>query len=429
LTQGRIKAGLLFCALAALLIAPASAGAVNPVSFSQVGNLTTPREYPGAARLPDGRILVVGGYDDGDSLNTAEIFDPKTNAFSPLGATMGEVRYAPAVAALRDGRVLVAGGWDNNTGDLASAEVFNPSTGSFSPVGSMAIPREEAGAALLPDGRVLVVGGYDDGDTLNSTEIFDPNTNAFSPGPTLPHPTYGPAAAVISGGQILIAGGYDNDTGDYLSSAFVFSPSGNAFSPVGSLPGPTWAGAAASLPQGRALVAGGQDDFSPALTRAVIFDPATNGFSSTGIGNLIQARDSAAAATLADGRVLVAGGDGETGAELNTAEVLSVPSNAFTAKLKGRKVKFAVTNEGVAQVTDVKTQVVTTAAKKKKKKLKLVKTTSKHGGPGKIVVKIKLTKKGAAKLAQKGKLRVRVVYTPDQGLSATKKLKLRAGKK
>jgi len=41
------------------------------------------------------------------------------------------------------------------------------------------------------------------------------------------------------------------------------------------------------------------------------------------------------------------------------------------------------------------------------------------------VVKVKLTKQGAAKLAQKGKLTIRVVYTPDQGLAATKKLKLR----
>jgi len=109
-----------------------------------------------------------------------------------------------------------------------------------------------------------------------------------------------------------------------------------------------------------------------------------------------------------------------------TAEILSVPSNSFTSKLKGRKVKFSVTTEGVAEVTDVSTKVATTA--KKKKKPKLVKTTSAHGGPGTITVKIKLSKQGSAKLREKGKLQVRVVYTADQGLSATKKLKLRAGK-
>jgi hypothetical protein len=387
--------------------------------------MTAQREYPGAARLPDGRILVVGGYD-GDYLNSAEVFDPTTNSFSPLGATLSDTRYAPVAASLPDGRVLVAGGYDDDTAaDVASAEVFNPSTGTFSPVGSMTRPREEAGAAPLADGRILVAGGYDDGTTLDSTEIFDPNTNTFSPGPPLPYITYGPAAAAISGGRILVAGGYD---GVYLSSASVFSPSSNTFGPVGSLPTPTWGAAGASLPQGRALVAGGYDgDLGNSIARALIFDPATNAFSSDGIGNLIQARDSAAAAELANGRVLVVGGEDDTGEELTTAEVLSVPSNAFKAKLKGRRVAFTVTNEGVAQVTDVSTKLATTA-KKKKKKPKLVKTKTRHGGPGKIVVKVKLTKLGAARLAQKGKIRIRIAYTPDQGLAATRKLKLRAGK-
>ena len=420
-------------AVAALLAAPAAASALNPVTFSQVGNLTTPREYPGAARLPDGRVLVVGGYDSNQVgvaryLSSAEIFDPKTNGFTALGVSSSSRRYAPAMATLPDGRVLIAGGYDG-TDDITSAEVYNPSSGTFSSVGSLGTSREEAAAALLPDGRVLVMGGYSDAattHTLNTTEIFDPTTNSFSPGPMLPYATYGPAAATISGGRTLIAGGYYDPTSTYLAQAFVFTPSGSNFTQVGSLPHPNWSLAGASLPQGRALVAGGyDDDVGDETAAALIFDPTTNAFSSAGISPLIHKREEAAAAELNDGRVLVAAGwaDGDS---LKTAEVLSVPSNSFTAKLKGRKVKFSVTTEGVAQVTDVSTQVATTA--KKKKKPKLVKTTSAHGGPGTITVKIKLSKQGSAKLREKGKLKVRVVYTPDQGLSATKKLKLRAGK-
>jgi len=161
---------------------------------------------------------------------------------------------------------------------------------------------------------------------------------------------------------------------------------------------PVWA-AAASLPGGRALIAGGSDDFNNSLDTVEIFDPTTNSFSSAGIGKLGVARRETAGAELADGRVLVVGGT-NTG-DLDSAEVLSVPSNAFKAKLKGRKVTFNVSNEGTGEATDTSTKLATTA-KKKKKKPKLVKTTTKHGGPGKIVVKVKLTKQGAAKLAQKG---------------------------
>jgi Galactose oxidase, central domain/Kelch motif len=413
------------CALAAaVLILPASAMAINPVSFSEVGHLTTPRDYPGAALLPDGRVLVAGGWDRTDYVKTAEVFDPKTNSFSPLAATMNSIRYAPATADLPDGRVLFAGGNDGSD-DLATAEVFNPNAGTFSPVGSLSRPRQGATAASLPDGRVLVAGGYDHGTYLDSSDIFDPKTNTFSPGPNLPGgATYGAAAAAISGGQILVAGGYRNPGGVYLDTAALFN--GSAFTATTSLPTHTYGAAGASLPQGRALLAGGYDDniVDGYLTRSLIFDPNSSTFSSAGIGNLNHRREEAAAVELEDGRVLVAGGyDSDA---LDTAEVLSVPSNSFTSKLKGRKVKFSVTNEGVAQVSDTSVKVATTA--KKKKKPKLVKTTSKHGGPGTIVVKIKLTKQGSAKLRQKGKLSVRVAYTPDQGLAATRKLKLRAGK-
>ena len=424
---GRFRGLLPLIVLAALLCVPATASAVNPVSFSQVGSLTTQREAPGAALLPDGRVLVVAGFDDSPAptyLKTAEIFDPKSNSFSPIGATIPTGVYWPQVASLPDGRVLVAGGYDGSN-DIATAEVFNPSAGTFSPVGSLLTARDSAATAQLPDGRVLIAGGFSttSGDeVLSSSEIFNPQTNTFSPGPALPEAKYGAPGVVISNGRILIPGGYSND---YLSSVFVFDPASNAFSGVGPLPYPTYAPAGASLPQGRALVAGGANEASGSrdeLSTATIFDSATNSFSQ--IGGLVHKREEAAAVELTDGRALVAGGFADDHA-LDTAEVLSVPSNSFKAKPKGRKVVFSVTNEGVAQTTDVSTKVATTA---KKKKPKLVKTTSKHGGPGKIKVKVKLTKRGSAQLAAKGKLKVRVVYTPDQGISATKKLKLRSGK-
>lgn len=412
---------------AAILVAPTAASALNPVTFSPVGNMTTKRDAPGAAPLPDGRILIAGGYDGTNSLNSAEIFNPSTNTFSASGVgTMNSIRYGPAVAALPDGRVLVAGGY-NNTTDVTSAEVFNPSTGTFSPVGSMATRRELAAAAPLPDGRILVAGGVNSSANLSSTEIFDPNTNTFSAGPPLPAAAFGLGGAVVSGGRVLVAGGYDNSgPGIYFSSANVFNPPSATFSSVGSLSIFRYAPAAASLPGGRALIAGGYDS-NNYVTSAEIFDPTTNSFSSAGVGSLAGKREEAAGAALPDGRALVAGG--YDGSALQSAEVLSVPSNAFTAKVKGRKVIFTVTNEGTGSVSDVSSKAASSAKKKKKKKKpKLVKTTSVHGGPGTIVVKVKLTKSGSALLAQKGKLKVRVSYTPDGGLAATKKLKLRTGK-
>ena len=198
-----------------------------------------------------------------------------------------------------------------------------------------------------------------------------------------------------------------------------------SFSSTGSLAVPREYPGAATLPDGRVMVAGGHDGTKD-LASAEIFDAAKNSISSAGIGSLGLAREEAVAAPLADGRVLVAGGYNGTQPvkQLKSAEILSVPSNSFKAKLNGMRVTFKVTDQGIASVTDTSTKVATTA-KKGKKKPKLVKTTKKHGGPGKITVLVKLTALGNARLRQKGKLRIKVVYTPDGGVAATKKLTLR----
>jgi Ca2+-binding RTX toxin-like protein len=161
--------------------------------------------------------------------------------------------------------VLVAGGCCDSSPHpyRSSAEIFDPTTNTFSSagVGSMTRGREEAVAAPLPDGRVLVAGGDTDPYGPSSAEVFDPATGTFS-----------------SAG-------------------------------IGSMSTGRPGAAAAPLPDGRILVAGGvHDELYPCyLSSAEVFDPATNTFSSAGIGSMSLPRAGAAAAPLSDG-ALVAGG-------------------------------------------------------------------------------------------------------------------------
>ena len=94
-----------------------------------------------------------GFYDDGlgdHYLASAEIFNPATNSFNSAGiGAMSVARHGAVAAPLPDGRVLVAGGDYNDGTDhsLASAEVFNPATNAFTPVGDMGVARVRAAAA------------------------------------------------------------------------------------------------------------------------------------------------------------------------------------------------------------------------------------------------------------------------------------------
>jgi Kelch motif len=120
------------------------------------------RSAPVAVQLENGRVMVIGGFAaDGTILNTAEIYDPRTNTWSLTGS-MNDARVEDFVAVLLPGRkVLVAGGFSGVTSItqiLSSAEIFDEKTGMWSRTNSMNVGRGEFANVKLQDGRVLVMG-------------------------------------------------------------------------------------------------------------------------------------------------------------------------------------------------------------------------------------------------------------------------------
>jgi Kelch motif len=399
----RIKlTGLAAAWLAVGALGAQSAFALVPGSFAPTGSMTVPRVGPAAAPLADGRVLVAGGVDMSHIgefpgalifLQSAEIFDPATETFSPTGS-MTVPRLAPAAAPLSDGRVLVAGGSDVIHDALRSAEIFDPATRSFSPTGDLTVPRSNPVAAPLPDGRVLVAAGIGStGAALRSAEIFDPATGTFSPTGDLTVPRHNAAAAApLPDGRVLVAGGVV-----LLQSAEIFDPATGTFAPTGSMTSGRSNPAAAPLPDGRALFAGGGADHG---LGAEIFDPTTATFAPTGSMDW-PGRQKAAAAPLSDGRVLVAGGDNYF---LTASAELFTPELSYW--LRGRTLTASVAVAGTLIAADATGRRDGSAAAARKRR-RLLKPTSAQGGPRPITLKLRLTAKGKRRLERKGKLKVR----------------------
>ena len=72
---------------------------------------------------------------------------------------------------LPNGVVLVAGGFDSSNNLLASAELYDPASGSWAATGSLNIARADHTATLLPNGTVLVAGGVDNSGISASAEL------------------------------------------------------------------------------------------------------------------------------------------------------------------------------------------------------------------------------------------------------------------
>jgi len=294
-----------------------------PPGWSTTGSLTTARTGHTSTILPDGKILVTGGYDGSDYLSSAEIYDPATGAWSSAGSMATARAGHTALVVPANKVVLVAGGYNSTDGTLSKVETFDYQLSEWGTYYPMNAGRAYHTATLLPDGKVLVAGGSD-GSALSSAELYDPFLLAWS--------TVGPmgtararhTATLLYNGKVLVAGGSD---GGALSSAELYDPAAGTWSTAGSMGAARMNCTAARLVDGKVLVAGGSDA-GGSLSSSELYDPGAGTWSPT--GSMGAARKFHSATMLSDGKVLVAGGEGSQGT-LSSAEVYQPASGTWSA--------------------------------------------------------------------------------------------------
>ncbi|MGH9281038.1 MAG: Ig-like domain-containing protein [Acidimicrobiales bacterium] len=287
--------------------APAAAdSSTGTDGWSPTASMSKARNGHAMARLPDGRVLAIGGsaYESGIavSLGLTEIYDEASGTWT-VAAPMRSCRALFPAAVLADGRVLAAGGWDYRAqAALSTAELFDTVTGRWTSIASMAEARYAFTMTVLPTGRVLVAGGANTpstaGSAFASAEVYDPSTDTWATAATMASPRNSHGAVLLNTGEMLVAGG--SRDGAPTASAELYNPSTNSWRPAGDMGTPRAGFVATLLPDGRVLVAGG------ATATAEVYDPATNAF--TPVAPMSKPRAHPVAELLADGSVLVAGG-------------------------------------------------------------------------------------------------------------------------
>jgi hypothetical protein len=290
-------------------------------------HLNTARAQHSAVLLPNGKVLLVGGFGPtGTPLKDAELYDPATGGFTVYGPTTHVLALSTATL-LNDGRVFVVGGFDtvvSYASGFSSDTWFWTEAGGFVAGPSLAAGRGSHSAALLPSGKVVIAAGMTNGSSApcrypTDSQLFDPagagGAGSWTATGSIKSDRSSGGMALLTGGLVLLTGGPQvncptPNTGQ--SEAELFDPSAGTWTQTGSMVTSRSVLDLVALGNGDALAAGGGNN-TGILTLAETYHLATattGAFAAT--GPMATARQYDAAVVLQTGQVAVLGGNNST---------------------------------------------------------------------------------------------------------------------
>jgi hypothetical protein len=218
-------------------------------AWLQVAPMMARRDGAIGVALPNNRFLVVGGNQFGGP--DAEIYDFDSNTWSATSPMVGQYTLRGfTVTPLSDGRIFVV----NNQNGNRNCEVYDSSADLWYAVRPMISSHPGHSAVLLADGRVLVADFAG-----NPSEIYDPTTDGWSQAARMIDTPSGMSTILLQDGRVLAAGApccpstdYDGEVYDPARDTWTRTP----YTLVGqNSPG------VVLLYDGTALVTGGYGDY------------------------------------------------------------------------------------------------------------------------------------------------------------------------
>jgi hypothetical protein len=251
---------------------------------TRIGSLPRAFSKAAAVALPDGRLIVLGGYTGAGSLDTV---------LAGLPSRLRVVSRLPqpthdAAAAAVGGSIYLFGGGESVS--MPSVVRIDPGTGSTAEAPPLGEPLSDLGAVAI-GGHAYLVGGYTGTQFATAILRYRPQGAAAVVGRLPTGTRY--AGVTALGRTIYVAGGLT--TAGPTSAVYAVSPAGSVRR-VATLPAPEDHAALAAL-GGTLYLFGGR--------RVLAIDPATGKVS---VAARLPAPLSDPTATTVGNRIVIAGG-------------------------------------------------------------------------------------------------------------------------
>lgn len=218
---------LALCVGTLAVLVPATVHAATIGTFAPVAPIPETLAQAFATTGIDGKIYILGGFTGGagSAFTTARAYDPVADTYTTLAAMPTATRGACG-GTLPDGRILVVAGYDS--GQVEAIQLYNPVNNQW--VAGPAAPGLhgwECAATMADDGNLHVFGG--ESGTTNYS-IYDSVANTWSAGTAMPTSRRGHGAAFVDG-KFYVYGG-----SDALTTLDVYDPVADTWTAGAALP-------------------------------------------------------------------------------------------------------------------------------------------------------------------------------------------------
>lgn len=280
-------------------------------STTTIGPSFAGRAFHTATTLATGKILIVGGENNDETLDLVELYDPATDTLTEK-APLNMSRSEHTATLLGDGKVLVVGGYnsDNSWNPVNSVEIYDPAADSWTVIDNLPDPRCNHTSIALNGNRVLVTGGYDiNWDYTDTAYIYDAGTGNWSVHANMTFKRTEHTLALLPNGKIMAIGG---DSGlDLLQQHEIYDPDADFWSFTEASSSKYAYHDSVVLPNNKVMVFGGHGNAWSLNSTVEFYDYATDTWSSG--APLPVATAVVSAGLLANNKVVMAGGTQVTG--------------------------------------------------------------------------------------------------------------------
>ena len=276
-------------------------------------------EADGMEREP--KIVVAGGQNVQESLNSVEMFSLSNGAWTPLQQT--KQRRNAAFSVVYNNHILVIGGYSNGRGIKSMEKLLMNAVHVDQSITWEEVPAElplYGHRAVVHNGRLVVVGGYDGSKRTvsgNITEVslVSPYTSKVLA--AMPQTRY-LHGAVLFGCEIVILGGRKNRLSrTNLQTVLLYDITKNECKELAPLPYPVFEMGAVKWGEDNVILVGGSDCDGQPVSKVSIYNIKTQ--KSHMLPDMKYKRGGCVAVVVRD-TVIVMGGEDEEGNYLKSAE-------------------------------------------------------------------------------------------------------------